>query len=225
MGKKIFEFSGGSFLDKVSGALSINGGGEFQKTEKGLAWKGVSGITLASPITLDRNSATLEVWFKGWSIGADATIVGTSNTQSYLGAQASGSLLRLESDTNTVYWLDALSASFLNDLKYNWNHLVIIATSGQIKSYLNGILIDDNAVTDDFTITYIGRGASDFWSDYIGRVQIYDHPLIAKERANLYADFLRAGPVTRKVVDNLTYPRPLVNHDPGCLAHWNFIPS
>ena len=37
---KVFQFTPGSYIDPISGAVGQNNNGSFQRTEKGLAWRG-----------------------------------------------------------------------------------------------------------------------------------------------------------------------------------------
>jgi len=69
---KIFEFSGGSYIDKVSGAVGVNTNGEFARTEKGLMWRG-NGTTTSvvypagkSP-ELGTGDFSIELYFKAKS--------------------------------------------------------------------------------------------------------------------------------------------------------------
>lgn len=234
---KIFEFSGnkGSYIDPISGAVGVNTNGEFAKTEKGLAWRG--------------DGATSKVLFEkafdlnqDWSISITAKIGDLSNSSwDGLITIGDGSAFYTEGLAVTlsrvIYWDGAGQAgnytASLPLAEYYLFQLIHDLSAKTIYFYLNGIANGSATYTGTLlsTPTYItigdqGQGTQpgNFKGDE-AKVTFYDHVLTAKERASLMVDFLRAGSVTRKVTNNLSYPKPLVNHDPGCVAHYNMIPS
>ena len=77
----------------------------------------------------------------------------------------------------------------------------MVADSGIINSYLNGVLIDTTTPTDDIIFSYIGNysGLDRGRNGDIGRIVIYDNPITEKERAKLYSEFLHTSPITKTI--------------------------
>jgi len=232
---KIFSFNeglNGSYISRPDGTVSVNTAGVFTRGDKGLCWynDGTAKIARPSAITLSRQSATIEIWFKGW----DATnslirflLAYNSDTLSYCGQVTAR--FRLESNTNADYWLSVTPSNIIDNV---WYHLLIIADGGTVNSYLNNRLYDTQTPADDVTFDTIGASSTSAYNydGYIAKVILDDEPYTAQQRANAYEKFLKASPRGIEL-----YPKPVLPErkptdlsryvDAGlCLAH-NMIPS
>jgi len=85
-----------------------------------------------------------------------------------------------------------------------WNHVVCTYDGANIKTYLNGGLIDvtanTNAITAASSILYMGEtsGGANFYKGQIDDVQIFNYPLTATQVKNVYSQnsAVRWGPLT-----------------------------
>jgi len=232
---KIFEFKPGSYIDPVSGGVSIPANGvtvpssnTFARTDKGLAWRNESlrWVNLAKSVAEIglTNKVVVEVWMYPTRYGIN------SNECKILSANSTTLEIGLENGTEIEIKVnDTRYVSTGADIQLRrWYHCIFVydGSDGLAEIYLDGVRLYQNTsavveTLDAGVDVIIGNrvtssGVSDLSDFYfrgdIGRIQIYDHILTPKERAKLYKEFLDASPTTRAVEDNLDYPA-LKPHD------------
>jgi len=229
---KILEtsFETGSYRNKTDNTFGVNTNGVFRRTEKGLAWKGNGSNAWVSigPITLSRDSATIEVWAKFILSTNDNYFVGqkTVNNYSYFGPNLAGLKIVGESDTNADYWCDGNYLFKSN----NFYHFMMIADGGIVKTYVNNVLVSTETPADDLTIDAIGRDLNEFIDGSVAKIVIDDEPYTAQQRAKAYERFLKASPMGIEL-----YPKPVLPErkptdlsryvDTGLCLAYNMIPS
>jgi len=210
------QFEKGSYIERWSGDAMTNVAGVIKRSSKGLAWYDPTGSANISPTipALNRNACTIVANVRGFRNDSnDYFIFGNDGGTAlgYLGEK--NSTLRLESDTNTDFWLNITpDAAQLAEMQNKFYQLILVADGGTVRSYLNNVQIDVRTPSDNYTPDTISRLATG-WSDFIQKIIIADHAFTEKERANAYRDFLNAGPrITEK------YPKQLPEFKPTDLS-------
>jgi len=205
---KIFEFSGGSYIDKVYGSVGVpSGGGSFERTEKGLAWRG-NGSDSKIAITettydVDGSTYSFEFWAKfNPSTLNSRVILGHDSTSYYkyiifVYDAILGWRLIIETDTN-----NDVDAGRLHKEDNEYHHYIISINNSVATFYQDGISLisGETALSNNITFNLIGNTNSLYTNDGdIGRIQIYDHVLTEKERAKLLNEFNNAHPITKTI--------------------------
>lgn len=195
---KVFEFSGGSYIDKVSGVVGVHVNSNFHRTEKGIAWQGgvansfvdfyrplvSASYSIVAWVNKKTNSTQYLADFR-IAAGAGVVWVDSSNV--------------ITPSSGTSYVDGVQTTDYPNDTEF---HCIIVT----------GITLE-NTGTGSNRLT-IGRsnGNTLQWSGHIPKVQIFEGVLTSGERAKIQSEFNNASPVTRAVKDNLDYPA-LKPHD------------
>ena len=133
--------------------------GSFQQQGESLDFDGVDDyISLPSNFTLNKNSATLEVWvcindFTAHINRRDAVmIVNKSGTHNYsfIGLRSSG----VKGETNTNK--DKIKPNF-NIKEKEWFHITFVFDSGTVKVFKNGERVGSTTIEDDLIFDRIGH--------------------------------------------------------------------
>ena len=185
----IFEFNGknnGSYIDSVSGNVGTpSGGGEFVRSEKGVAWRG-NGVDsgLIYTKTISNNSYDIEMWIKYNDLSSGNYLLdfrdGSGDGQGY-SYYLSGEIVI---SSGSAYTNGEEDSAPIVPNAYEWIHFIF-----------TGVTIDST------TINIGKRYSATDWrvNGDIGRIQIFDHVLTEQERSQLYQEFLRATP-TNKII-------------------------
>jgi hypothetical protein len=143
---------------------------------------------LNSSITLSYLDSSISFWINVNSIpsgsyGSRSQCLSYDNNYGhrFIGPTTSKSL-QSEGDTNGEYWVSTSS----NSLPFNqWNHVVITAEDGEVKTYINGVLKGTRTVTSNLTLNKIGsqdHGDYDQFCDAdIDEVKVYDYARTADQ--------------------------------------------
>ena len=215
---KIFEFSGGSYIDKVSGAVGVNTNGEFARTEKGLMWRG-NGTTTSvvypagkSP-ELGTGDFSIELYFKAKSKTSNQywlfkSSVGTGIGYSVMLHPGNVALMLNMQDAggSSGYGLIPLGNIETGQIY----HIIMTADrDGLAIGYLNGVNITttggrdisarNGSLTNVSSPLYFGSTSFGRINGDLGTTRIYDHILTEKQRSKLYNEFLNSHPVTRTI--------------------------
>ncbi len=221
---KVFEFNPGrrgSYIDPISGAVGVNTNGVWAKTEKGLAWRG-DGSGYVDYTSINFGTVfSIVIWFKQKDFRT--LFVSDQGAANYLYTPANNEL-RFRVNSVNSSGLDFSGAPFSDN---QWHQLILIRDGGDLTAYMDGVLEDTTTTSEtatDFVVRYISNTPSLIYKGDLGKVIGYNHILTPKERAKLYSEFLHAGPVSRKVTDNLDYPKPTdLSNVPGLVAAYNYI--
>lgn len=228
---KIFDFNGkrnGSFISAIDGSVGVPSGGySWERTEKGLAWRGngvdsLIAITTAS-YAIHTGAYSFEFCIKDIDKTGTRVILGTNAVSGFNFIRFSESVLQIESSVNG----DSAQATITtNDNK--WHHYIILCNAGIVSMYQDGVSLtmSNSDILNSITLNRIGATSSGFFNGDIGKIRIYNRILTEKERANLFSSFLNASPIVQSIEDNLVYPKPSsLENEPGLVAAYNMIPS
>jgi len=231
---KIFgtQFHIGSYIDSVSKSEGTNTNGVFERTEKGLAWKGngssalidYTSITLYSP-------QTIEVWWKPKI---------KEQLQSFLsGNTGASTILRYDGVGDDDIWFyttgsggdDSHQFVDVGIVANKWVHLLIVRSGTSVSLYVNNILHSTGVLNDSdeqATSRYIGRrNLADMWiTGWLAKLELHNTAYTEKQRSQAYRDFLRATPIV--VSPHVKYGdwnKPSVDRGRGLVASYNMIPS
>ena len=197
---KIFEFSGGSYIDKVSGAVGVpSGGWSWARTEKGLAWRG-NGVD--SLITLGATTVIGTVFsFSCW-----VRLIDNSSSFRVLAGYTNDSYpLILRADLGLMYTHDGISN--VSDIRLEitdgeWHHILVTREDTSVYFYVDGVIGAEKtlATNNAISIDRLFRRASAFnYKGNCANIQIYDHVLTSNERAKLLNEFNNSYPITRTI--------------------------
>jgi hypothetical protein len=232
---KIFEtqFEKGSYIDRIDNRVGTPTDSTFKRTERGLA------------AYFDRNDGDIRIALSGGdnNIGTVHTIcVGFKikekiTTQTMIGdIGSSNSYLAFASSNDTIRYnagLDIVQMNMTGNIGLDWHFLIVTRNGAALityvddKSGVNGTLT--TGASSDFVFDMLGNlnGYSLPWHGYLSKVEIYDHLLTAKERAQAYNEFLNAQPLSaNKFPRHNPFSKPTdLSNEPGLVAAWNFIVS
>ncbi len=228
---KIFEFNPQKgYIDQVSGAVGVNTNGTIERTEKGLAWRGNgvdTNINIADVFT-DYDTAFLSTSvFSIYGIFKASNVI----SQQQILAQRGGAnrfVIGIQASTLRMSMYNGVFGESGVIEANKWYSFVLTSDSGTANLYLDEILQTGN----DINVTHVSTlsmrigsstGQTFPFSGYIGKISFYDHLLTAKERAQLYSEFLRAGPISKSISVPLSYPKSNdISSEVGLVAGYNF---
>jgi len=213
----IFEFDArkGSLINPISGEVGVATDYNFVRREKGIALGDVGQSDRAYVLYSDIPTLTIgsgksiELWVKILALG-DAAFCCIGN-DTYVNYEDNIGIRCNNSPRVFMVFYNGTVKSVANP-NYElmeWNHVVAIydEANSMMHIYINGVEVHSEAITaisdfseyDEISVGSYLNGAYLEGNKEIGRVQIYDKALSAKERAKLYNEFLIASPTTRIV--------------------------
>lgn len=201
---KIFDidFRRGSLIDSVGGIIGTHDNTQIKKHEKGLSLFVNEDLTTPELYLSDQiNCGTehsLVFWFKLNRQTSHSMLIGEKgDSNNYFSVRDTGTVL---------YRVGATSATHIASFDNNWHFIIFTRSLADTNLYIDGEFYSQvdllTQTTTDFVFDTIGNwdnGTLPF-DGYIGKVAVYDHILIATERAKLHQEFLRSTPITKAVV-------------------------
>ncbi len=129
-------------------------------------------------ITVSRQDSAISFWLymEDDAQSLRKILSSTAYGYQYIGVVVDN--FRVESDTNSDFWVNSTAFSSYYD---KWTHVLINADGGTVSFYLDGEFKGSTTPTDDLTLKYFGGTSGGYLNGAIDEVRIYNRALSEDE--------------------------------------------